>query len=210
MDGGMSAWLPSFLAPVCVSSRRDEGEGEEAGEVTDALAAWWWGAAAAPDATDPVDEKVLRSRECRALSRAVGTGQAVALEPRVLEAIRKSSPHPHERHLRWMPFWEICRAFGMTHVGAKQLYALFDLNGDGAITEVEVRAAMRALELSRSWARYCPTCSFENECAYCDACAGCTNGCTSSVWCPQHWLTHPGRGEVGRETGDAIMRSRPP
>ena len=29
MDGGMSAWLPSFLAPVCVSSRRDEGEGEE-------------------------------------------------------------------------------------------------------------------------------------------------------------------------------------
>ena len=50
MDGGMSAWLPSFLAPVCISSRRDEGEGEEAGEVTDALAAGWWGAAAAPDA----------------------------------------------------------------------------------------------------------------------------------------------------------------
>ena len=134
------------------------------------------------------DSQHLRSREYRELMRIISTQQVQTMQGEILRAIHV----PGSQGLRWMPFWEMARRVGIDHSNAKRMFALFDPDGDGNITEVEVTSVLGNIEHERGWQRYCPTCQFRNECTYCELVLNCPS-CTREIWCPTHWSTHPGR-----------------
>ena len=145
-------------------------------------------------------ERAMATRkEYKRLSALIEPHQIFDVQREIEIALRKD---PNGPYLRWMPFWEIVQRHGISHANAKQIYALIDQNSDGAIELHEVQSVLTALESANAWARYCPTCNFDNVCSYCVKCTACPV-CTDSMWCPKHWEGHPARGLMGVGDGSS-------
>ena len=139
------------------------------------------------------EQAMVTRKEYKRLSALIEPHQIFDVQREIEIALRKD---PNGPYLRWMPFWEIVQRHGISHANAKQIYALIDQNSDGAIELHEVQSVLTALESANAWARYCPTCNFDNVCSYCVKCTACPV-CTDSMWCPKHWEGHPARGLMG-------------
>lgn len=54
------------------------------------------------------------------------------------------------------------------------LWSLLDRDNSGEVSKDEFHSALLALQQNRSWARYCPSCEYRNDCAFCQECnSGC-------------------------------------
>ena len=80
---------------------------------------------------------------------------------------------------------------------ASRLWTQLDVDKNGIVTADEFTDVMATLTSARAWARYCPTCEFDNGCDYCQSAEilDCDR-CTRDQWCPKHWSEHPDSGDV--------------
>lgn len=81
---------------------------------------------------------------------------------------------------------------------AASLWQLLDSDDNGTVTLEEFQAALQMLREARSVTRYCPTCQFRNECAFCDEVATCPD-CSQRAFCTKCWANHPGRPDEARK-----------
>ena len=75
---------------------------------------------------------------------------------------------------------------------AEMLWRMFDMDGNGVVDSDEFAAGLMMLTQARAWLRYCPQCSYGNDCDYCVEVKACKD-CTPERFCPEHWEAHPGR-----------------
>merc|ERR1740139_592978 len=79
------------------------------------------------------------------------------------------------------------------------LWSLLDVDGSGEVSKAEFKSALVALQSSRSWSRYCPSCEYRNDCAICQECnSGCSR-CSEVCFCASCWNDHPGRQQTLEE-----------
>ena len=69
---------------------------------------------------------------------------------------------------------------------ADNLWVLLDSDKSGTVSRAEFSSALRNMQQARAWLRYCPTCEFRNDCAYCHEC---NTDCTK---CTEEDMFHPG------------------
>ena len=82
---------------------------------------------------------------------------------------------------------------------AAVLWSLLDTDGSGEVSTDEFKSALLALQSSRSWSRYCPSCEYQNECDFCQECnSGCPR-CSEVCFCASCWTDHPGRQQTLEE-----------
>ena len=55
------------------------------------------------------------------------------------------------------------------HVG-KALWSILDRDGSGTVSKDEFHSALLSMQASRRWTRFCPSCEYKNECAFCAEC----------------------------------------
>lgn len=66
-----------------------------------------------------------------------------------------------------------CEAAGIRPVLTKMLWKLLDDDGSGSVTLEEFKQALIFLRQASQWVRYCPTCKYSNDCAFCQEAARC-------------------------------------
>ena len=90
-------------------------------------------------------------------------------------------------------FKKFVRILHMTDEHAHMFWRFCDINKDGHIDTDEFLFGLERMTCARAWLRFCPTCDYENECAYCIQISRECVQCNRSLWCPPHWQEHPGR-----------------
>ena len=100
-------------------------------------------------------------------------------------------------------FFEFATASKLPKATADNLWALLDSDKSGTASRAEFSSALRNMQQARAWLRYCPTCEFRNDCAYCHECnTDCTKCCTESVFCASCWADHPARNAMAADDED--------
>ena len=87
-------------------------------------------------------------------------------------------------------FFEFATASKLPKATADNLWVLLDSDKSGTVSRAEFSSALRNMQQARAWLRFCPTCDFDNTCAYCFEVKECA-GCTREKFCPKHWAEHP-------------------
>jgi hypothetical protein len=75
-----------------------------------------------------------------------------------------------------------------------KLWCTLDLDRNGVVDAYEFVETLDAMTRARAWLRFCPTCNYDNSCAFCAACSLCPH--CSFRFCPRHWREHPGNIDV--------------
>lgn len=88
------------------------------------------------------------------------------------------------------------REVGLTRTLAAQLWTILDEDRSGAVTTEEFQAGLLKMRQSRAWLRFCPTCRYDNACAYCQEVAATCSKCTEVRFCAEHWDDHPARART--------------
>ena len=92
-------------------------------------------------------------------------------------------------------FASFAEGSGFTPEFARQLWIHLDRDGNRVVDAEEFQLAMSKFMKMRSRGkstRYCPTCSFAGNCAYCLTVKGCPL-CSTEGFCHEHWTAHPGK-----------------
>ena len=76
------------------------------------------------------------------------------------------------------------------------------LHDERTVSRAEFSSALRNMQQARAWLRYCPTCEFRNDCAYCHECNTDCTKCTESVFCASCWADHPARNAMAADDED--------
>ena len=85
---------------------------------------------------------------------------------------------------------------GLTRTLASQLWTILDEDRSGAVTTEEFQAGLLKMRQSRAWTRFCPTCRYDNACAYCQEVGATCSKCTEVRFCAEHWDDHPARAHT--------------
>ena len=99
-------------------------------------------------------------------------------------------------------FFEFAAASKLPKATADKLWALLDRDNSGTVSRAEFSRALRNMQQARAWLRYCPTCEFRNDCAYCHECNTDCTKCTESVFCASCWADHPARNAMAADDED--------
>ena len=99
-------------------------------------------------------------------------------------------------------FFEFATASKLPKATADNLWVLLDSDKSGTVSRAEFSRALRNMQQARAWLRYCPTCEFRNDCAYCHECNTDCTKCTESVFCASCWADHPARNAMAADDED--------
>ena len=99
-------------------------------------------------------------------------------------------------------FEEFTKSENMTRATSAALWVMLDKDMSGTVSRDEFRDALLEMQHSKAWLRYCPTCSFDNDCAFCQECNASCNKCTERAYCAACWAQHPGRNVRQHEVLD--------